>query len=75
MKQAEPEVVRQVISEDTAREVWAILENVVSNGTGKPGKVDGYKVAGKTGDSRKGIQQRRLFFGPRGIVCRACTGR
>lgn len=53
VKQAEPEVVRQVISEDTAREVWAILENVVSNGTGKPGKVDGYKVAGKTGTAEK----------------------
>lgn len=53
VKQAEPEVVRQVISEDTAREVWAILENVVSNGTGKPGQVEGYKVAGKTGTAEK----------------------
>lgn len=53
VKQTEPEVVRQVISEDTAREVWAILENVVSNGTGKPGQVEGYKVAGKTGTAEK----------------------
>jgi stage V sporulation protein D (sporulation-specific penicillin-binding protein) len=53
VKATEPEVVRQVISEDTAREVWTILENVVSNGTGKPGQVEGYKVCGKTGTAEK----------------------
>ena len=53
VKKTEPEVVRQVISEETAREVWAILENVVSNGTGKKGKVEGYKVCGKTGTAEK----------------------
>ena len=53
VKQTEPEVVRQVISEDTAREVWAVLETVVSSGTGKQGQIEGYKVAGKTGTAEK----------------------
>lgn len=53
VKKTEPEVVRQVISEETAREVWSILENVVSKGTGKKGKVEGYKVCGKTGTAEK----------------------
>lgn len=53
VKQSEPEVVRQVISEDTAREVWAVLETVVASGTGKQGQIKGYKVAGKTGTAEK----------------------
>lgn len=53
VKQTEPEVVRQVISEDTAREVWAVLETVVASGTGQQGKIEGYKVAGKTGTAEK----------------------
>lgn len=53
IKQVEPTVVREVISEATAREVWGILENVVSHGTGSKGKVEGYLVAGKTGTAQK----------------------
>lgn len=53
VKDTEPEVVRQVISEDTAREVWQVLETVVSSGTGKQGQVEGYKIAGKTGTAEK----------------------
>ena len=51
--QTEPKVVRQVISADTSREASAILETVVSSGTGKPGAVAGYRVAGKTGTAEK----------------------
>ena len=51
--ETQPTVVRQVISEDTSREVSAILETVVSSGTGKPGAVEGYRVAGKTGTAEK----------------------
>lgn len=53
VKETKPEVVRQVISEETAREVWTILETVVSSGTGKQGQVEGYKIAGKTGTAEK----------------------
>ncbi len=48
-----PKVVRQVISADTSREASAILETVVSSGTGKPGAVEGYRIAGKTGTAEK----------------------
>lgn len=48
-----PETVRQVISPQTSLEMRAILENVVSNGTGSNAFVDGYKVAGKTGTAQK----------------------
>ena len=45
--------VRQVISEDTSATVREILEYVVSEGTGKNGKVAGYRIGGKTGTADK----------------------
>ncbi|RZQ56150.1 peptidoglycan glycosyltransferase FtsI [Pseudidiomarina tainanensis] len=45
----------QVISENTAKTVLAMLESVVANGSGKRAQVRGYRVAGKTGTSRKAI--------------------
>ena len=53
VKETKPEKVRRVISEETAREVWAALETVVSSGTGKQGQIEGYTVAGKTGTAEK----------------------
>ena len=48
-----PEVVRQVISAETSARVGAMLEQVVSNGTGRNAQVAGYKIAGKTGTGQK----------------------
>ncbi|MBQ7713614.1 MAG: PASTA domain-containing protein [Oscillospiraceae bacterium] len=45
--------IRQVVSEDTSATVREILEYVVSEGTGKNGKVAGYRVGGKTGTADK----------------------
>ncbi len=45
--------VRQVISEETSATVREVLEYVVSNGTGKNGKVAGYRIGGKTGTADK----------------------
>ena len=42
-------VVRQVISEDTSKTVREIMEYEVEHGTGKNGKVAGYRIGGKTG--------------------------
>jgi len=53
IKTVEPEVVRQVISEKTAKELCVILEGEVTNGTGKNAYIDGYHVGGKTGTAQK----------------------
>ncbi|GAB3288878.1 peptidoglycan D,D-transpeptidase FtsI family protein [Pseudidiomarina andamanensis] len=45
----------QVISASTAETVLGMLESVVANGSGKRAQVRGYRVAGKTGTSRKAI--------------------
>lgn len=45
----------QVISEQNADTVLAMLESVVANGSGSRAQVRGYRVAGKTGTSRKAI--------------------
>lgn len=51
----EPEVVRQVISPETAHQVMSILESVVSEGTGRNAYVEGYRVGGKTGTAQKSM--------------------
>lgn len=49
VEEMEPEVVRQVISEETSAEMRDILEGVVEEGLGSPAAVEGYRVGGKTG--------------------------
>ena len=53
IKETEPVVRRQVISESTAQLISECMEEVVSTGTGKNAYVAGYHVAGKTGTSEK----------------------
>ena len=43
--------IRQVVSKETANQVIDMMEEVVTNGTGKKGAVKGYTIAGKTGTS------------------------
>ena len=45
--------VRQVISEETSAIVREALEYVVSSGSGKNGRVAGYRIGGKTGTADK----------------------
>ena len=49
VEKTEPEVVRQVISEETSEQMRDILEGVVEEGLGTPAAVEGYRVGGKTG--------------------------
>ncbi|MHB8963189.1 MAG: penicillin-binding transpeptidase domain-containing protein [Saccharofermentanales bacterium] len=48
-----PEIVRQVVSEQTAARVRTLLEGVVMYGTGSKGYVGGYHVGGKTSTSTR----------------------
>ncbi|MFD1735719.1 penicillin-binding protein [Bacillus salitolerans] len=54
IKEQKPEIVGTPISEQTAKQVMDILESAVSseNGTGKPYRIEGYQVAGKTGTAQ-----------------------
>ena len=53
IKNNETHIIRQVVSEETARTVRNILEGVVSKNTGKNAYIKGFRVAGKTGTSEK----------------------
>jgi cell division protein FtsI (penicillin-binding protein 3) len=46
---------RRVVSQQTAKEMTAMMANVVARGTGVPAQIEGYTVAGKTGTARKVI--------------------
>ena len=54
-KDIEPVVKNDVISEDTASKVRDMMGSVVSEGTGKNAKVEGYTIGGKTGTSEDGV--------------------
>ena len=53
VKQVEPTVKRQVISEQTSLEMREMMESVVTLGGGKNAYVAGYRVGGKSGTSQK----------------------
>lgn len=44
-----------VISKGTSEKVLSMMESVVSEGTGKNAKVEGYRIGGKTGTSEDGV--------------------
>lgn len=49
----EPELVRNVISEETSELMRGMMERVVAEGTGKGGYIEGFRIGGKTGTSEK----------------------
>ena len=53
IKDFKPQVVRRVISADTAKTLTEILQGVVERGTGVMAQVKGYDIAGKTGTAQK----------------------
>ena len=57
-----PEVLKRVISYDTASKITRILEEVVKNGTGKNAGISGYRVAGKTGTAQMSNPETGTYY-------------
>lgn len=55
VKQFSPQVVRQVLSSDTAQEERSLLQRVIDAGTGTTARLDGYSAGGKTGTGQKAL--------------------
>lgn len=49
----QPDIVRNILSPDVARELKGVLEKVVEDGTGRNAYLEGFHVAGKTGTAQK----------------------
>ena len=62
VKENKPTLAGQPISEKTSKQVLDILETVVSSdkGTGKPYRIEGYEVAGKTGTAQMWVDGKLL---------------
>lgn len=60
-REISPQLIRQVISPETARRLTAILVEAVERGTGKAAAVPGYTVAGKTGTAQKLDRETGLY--------------
>jgi stage V sporulation protein D (sporulation-specific penicillin-binding protein) len=51
VKEFEPKAIRTILSEDTSSRIKALMQTVVTEGTGREGYVEGFSVAGKTSTS------------------------
>lgn len=55
---AQPRAIRRTVSEHTAAELTAIMEEVVQRGTATAAQIPGYTIAGKTGTAAKLVDRR-----------------
>ncbi|MFQ5947249.1 MAG: peptidoglycan D,D-transpeptidase FtsI family protein [Acidimicrobiia bacterium] len=52
---------RRVVSAETAAQMRLMLEGVVDSGTGRFARVDGYRVGGKTGTTKKYLEEQGVY--------------
>lgn len=67
----EPRVIRQVISEGTAKRVSEYLEQVVFDqqiGTGRNAYIEGYRIAGKTGTANKVVAGEKGYSADKWVI-------
>jgi stage V sporulation protein D (sporulation-specific penicillin-binding protein) len=55
------QVVREVVSKETAEIMRDLMRSVVTNGSGVRAYLDGFRVAGKTGTAQKVVQGRKGY--------------
>ena len=55
IKETSPEKIRRIVSEKTATILKSLFVGVVENGTGTNAKIEGIKIAGKTGTGQKSL--------------------
>ncbi len=64
IKEFQPQVIREVISEEVSKKIKNILSSAVEEGgTGEKAALTGYKVAGKTGTAQK-VEFRKKGYSP-----------
>lgn len=57
-----PEVIRRVMSRETAQTLTSFLEGVVLRGTGTMARIPGLRIAGKTGTAQKAGEQGKGYI-------------
>ena len=68
VEEIEPVYKENAISKETAEKVLNMMSSVVSEGTGKNAKVEGYNIGGKTGTSEDGVNTGKYVTSFIGVV-------